>query len=236
MKKLLYLPLLILIVNCSRFGQDPAEIVEPLPSYMKEVFAENKDCIPQPSFYLNVGEKTYYDPINSYDNYTDQSFVNFDGNHSIFYINDDGFYDLFPNFPAKNSSVIVNNENYSINEIYPRLQVTSNLPKSYLNNLKIGSYVLNNDDYTKHTLGFKVELAVNCSLNENPNYSYCAFYKIDLKKPHQLKIDCIDKSDPANVKVSGTFEGTFISNLSEDPNVNMAESKFIKGNFSYIFR
>ncbi len=236
MKKLLYLPLLILIVNCSRFGQDPAEIVEPLPSYMKEVFAENKDCIPQPSFYLNVGEKTYYDPINSYDNYTDQSFVNFDGNHSIFYINDDGFYDLFPNFPAKNSSVIVNDENYSINEIFPRLQVTSNLPKSYVNNLKIGSYVLNNDDDIKNTLGFKVTLGVNCSLNENPNYSFCASYNVDLSKPYQFKINCIDKSDPSNVKISGQFEGTFAPNFYGDNNTNLAESKFIKGNFSYIFR
>lgn len=236
MKKLFYLPLLILIINCSRFGQDPAEIVEPVPSYMKELSTGNKDCIPQPSLGFTVGQVTYANTNVSYDNYTDQSFPNFDVNHGIFYLDTNKFYEMFPSFPAVNSTLVLNDANYTIKETHAKWQITSNLPKSYLNNLKTGSYVLNNDDYAKHTLGFNINLAVVCSLYEDANNSFCALYKIDLKKAYHFKINCVDKSDPANVKISGQFEGTFVPNIYGDDNSNLAESKFIKGNFSYIFR
>lgn len=236
MKKIFYLLLSLTIVSCARFGKDDAEIVEPLPSYIKELFVGNKDCIPQPSFGLRVEQKFYSTANTTYDNYTDQSFQNFDVNNGIFYIQKEGFYNLFPNFIKQNETVVANGGNYTVKDISPRLQIQSHLPKSYLNNLKTGSYVLNNDSYLTHILGFEISINIVCSLNENPNYSYCAAYNVDLKKPYQFNIDCIDRSDLANVKISGKFEGTFTPNMSENPNVNMAESKFIKGNFSYIFR
>lgn len=229
MKKLLYLGVLIAIAGCTRFGQDAAEIVEPIPPYMKEVFSGNKDCRAENVIELQVGQ-TFYSKINPVrEIYTDQSDPNFDSNFSVYSIEKENFYELFPNFIPINSTVLINSEQFTIKDIDAHVQILSHLPKGYLNNLKTGSYFLNNDPLNK-TLGFKAEILARCSLKESTSYSYCITYTMDLNKPYHFTIDCIDKTDPANVKISGKFDGTFTSNE------NAADSKFVKGSFSTIFR
>jgi len=235
-KQIILIIAILLLTNCKTENETNNILT---PSYMFEVFEQNYNCSKTDLIDINIdGDNVYYDYTGNLnlcgfsEGNSDNVFcVGCESHYANIRFPSDNYNSYFNNLPINlgmtwsfsNSGSVINKINFK------GLDVFISGPNELVKNLKIGKYKIPNDITKKGIkLSFRWEVK---TVDFETGYTL----DIDKNQPYEISINCIDKSDPDVVRLSGYFEGVFIGkDVFNNGSNNIIYQIPVSGFFSYL--
>ena len=242
MKKILFLVAVIVASSCSK----DEELVYRVPGFMTKVYTESTNCNSTDFLTLYIDDETFnydFSGTPGVDGIGHLLCPNKVGNTTSFSQNMEGHYASFgfpggkPNFvglPVQvGGSWITNSgEVVPVEEVNLKaFQMTVIVPKPIENQFKVGAY-RNITDETKY--GFKIGFHFEV-FAETAQGRIEGGYEVYLvpNKHGVVKITCVDKSIPGEIRLSGSFNGEFVGTDFFVLDGQIRYRKQMSGEFSY---
>jgi hypothetical protein len=242
MKKILFLVAVIVASSCSK----DEELVYSVPGYMTKVYTESTNCSQADFLTLHIDNETFnydFSGAPGVDGIGHLMCLSKVGNTPSYSQNMEGHFTSFgfpggkPNFvglPVQegiswttNSGEVVPVEEVNLKE----LGVIVIVPKPFDDQFEIGGY-RNITDETKY--GFKIRFHFEV-FAETAQGRIEGGYEVylDPNKHGVIKITCVDKSIPGEIRLSGSFNGEFVGTEFFVLDGPILYRKQMSGEFSY---
>lgn len=230
--------LIVFLMSCTTQEDTINQEENTIPTYMFEVFDENSNCSEIDFLNLKINEVEV-----SY-RYTDSHLLCefYEGNfNNSFCLNCDSHsarltmpmqrYDTyFENLPIHTGMIWnFSEEEYVVNEINIKgLSIGISAPTRLVDELKTGKFRIPNDFTEKGIkLYFHWEI-------KTESYEFGYTLDMDKNQPYEIKINCIDRLNSNEVRLSGSFDGIFVgTNSFQNGGNNVIYQTPISGAFSY---
>ncbi len=235
--------LFILLNSCTSDNSEVlVDAIEPEQTidrntYMLESYGQNANCM-EDYMYLDIDgqiiEYYYNDPNGGIQlcnfnegNVSGAICDNCEG-HSASLPLPVSYYSYFPGLPVE-----VGGDYPFLNGIEPITDININglnisflIPGILTDNLAIGNYRVNNDSQDPGA-----RILINWSLHFAGGSTGFTLY-IDTSRPHKIDLECIDRSNPDYIQLTGNFEGIFTGQDLNNP-TQIGYEIPISGKFSY---